>query len=161
MIATNLLHQPAVAGIVMTFRDLTERLRLEEELDQTSRLATLGTMAAGIAHEMSQPLNAISLWSEDALLAMEEGEFDRDHLKQVMKVAVEQTQRLRGIVDHMRVFSRRDTGTTDVFDVRDSLRVSVQLIERQFAAEESPSCSTCRRIRSRRGAARCSWSRSC
>lgn len=135
VIATNLLHQPAVAGIVMTFRDLTERLRLEEELDQTSRLATLGTMAAGIAHEMSQPLNAISLWSEDALLAMEEGEFDRDHLKQVMKVAVEQTQRLRGIVDHMRVFSRRDTGTTDVFDVRDSLRVSVQLIERQFAAE--------------------------
>lgn len=135
VIATNLLHQPAVAGIVLTFRDLTERLRLEEELDQASRLATLGTMAAGIAHEMSQPLNAISLWSEDALLAMEEGEFDREHLKQVMKVAVEQAQRLRGIVDHMRVFSRRDTGTSETFDVRDSLRVSVQLVERQFAAE--------------------------
>lgn len=135
VIATNLLHQPAVGGIVLTFRDLTERLRLEEELDQASRLATLGTMAAGIAHEMSQPLNAISLWSEDALLAMEDGEFDEDHMKQVMRVAVEQAQRLRGIVDHMRVFSRRDTGTTEVFDVRDSLRVAIQLVERQFAAE--------------------------
>ena len=48
-----------------TSRDMTEYRTLQEELAQTSKLATLGTMAAGIAHEMSQPLNIIKITADD------------------------------------------------------------------------------------------------
>jgi PAS domain S-box-containing protein len=134
VIATNLLDHPDVTGIVLTVRDVTERLRLEQELDQASRLATLGTLAAGVAHEMSQPLNAISLWSQDALLSLEEGQTDPEHIKQVLTVAVEQAQRLRHIIDHMRIFSRRDIGGVETFDARDSIRAATRLLDRELAA---------------------------
>jgi two-component system, NtrC family, sensor histidine kinase PilS len=48
------------AGLVVTFQDLTERKQVEEQLRQADRLAALGQLAANIAHEIRNPLGAIS-----------------------------------------------------------------------------------------------------
>jgi two-component system sensor histidine kinase PilS (NtrC family) len=48
------------AGLVAIFQDLTERKRVEEQLRRADRLAALGQLAANIAHEVRNPLAAIS-----------------------------------------------------------------------------------------------------
>jgi len=55
-VATNLLHEPAVGAIVLNYRDITETRRAREDLELSARLASLGTLAAGIAHEIDNPL---------------------------------------------------------------------------------------------------------
>ncbi|HEY5374557.1 MAG TPA: response regulator [Polyangiaceae bacterium] len=48
-----------VLGAVMVFRDVTEHKRLQKQLELADRLASLGTMAAGVAHEVNNPLSAV------------------------------------------------------------------------------------------------------
>jgi PAS domain S-box-containing protein len=61
-VSTSLLRDDAdeMVGIVLIFADLTERKKMEEQIRRADRLATLGQLAAGIAHEIRNPLAGIS-----------------------------------------------------------------------------------------------------
>ena len=56
---TNLLEDPAVAGIVANLHDVTERSRLEAELRHAQKLESVGQLASGIAHEINTPIQFI------------------------------------------------------------------------------------------------------
>jgi PAS domain S-box-containing protein len=118
-----------------TSRDMTEYRTLQEELAQTSKLATLGTMAAGIAHEMSQPLNIIKITADDCGLMIEEGETDFRYLAQGMELIATQAMRMGEIVDQMRSFSRRDSPEVTPFDPVPPVRRAITLLERHYASE--------------------------
>lgn len=120
-----------------TSRDMTEYRTLQEELAQTSKLATLGTLAAGIAHEMSQPLNIIRITADDNRLLMEEDgmEADAAYLRQGMELISTQAARMGEIVDQMRSFSRRDGPEVVPFDPVQPVRRAVALLDRHFATE--------------------------
>ena len=118
-----------------TSRDMTEYRTLQEELAQTSKLATLGTMAAGIAHEMSQPLNIIKITADDCGLMIEEGESDVRYLAQGMELIATQAARMGEIVDQMRSFSRRDSPDVVPFDPVPPVRRAITLLERHYASE--------------------------
>jgi PAS domain S-box len=124
-----------IVQILGSARDVTERKRLQEELVQTSKLATLGTLAAGMAHEMSQPLNIIRIWAESALSRLRDGEADMARLDKVLSIVADQTERMGKIIDHMRTFSRRDGSSTQLFNPADSVRAAVELVSNQFALE--------------------------
>ena len=62
----HLMHDSAVGGILVNFRDITERIRAQEairerelQLSHAARISTTGEMAAALAHELNQPLFAI------------------------------------------------------------------------------------------------------
>jgi two-component system NtrC family sensor kinase len=55
----NLLHVPAVRGIVVNSRDVTDRRVAEQALLQSEKLATMGQLLAGVAHELNNPLSVI------------------------------------------------------------------------------------------------------
>lgn len=59
-VATNLLHDPAVQGIVTNYRDVTDRKRAEELRLRSQKLEALGTIAGGIAHDFNNILLAIT-----------------------------------------------------------------------------------------------------
>ncbi|MCW2243316.1 sensor histidine kinase [Azospirillum canadense] len=125
----------AIVQLLGSARDITERKKFQEELVQTSKLATLGTLAAGMAHEMSQPLNIIRIWSENALSRLRDGDTDTARLDKVLTIVADQTERMGKIIDHMRTFSRRDGGGMQMFDPAASVRAAVDLVANQFALE--------------------------
>ncbi|MFQ5971330.1 MAG: PAS-domain containing protein, partial [Alphaproteobacteria bacterium] len=119
---------PAVQLVV---RDVTQRKIAEAQLIQASKLATLGEMAAGLTHELNQPLNIVRMAADASLILMEDGEADlEDHRRQFTRIS-EQTQRMAGIIDHMRVFSRLDDADGEAFDLVGCLKRSTDLIAEQ------------------------------
>jgi len=114
--------------------DITEQKEAQAQLIRTSRLATLGEMASGIAHELNQPLSVVGMAAENSLISMEEGTFDTEFVRKKLQTIVGQRDRMAGIVNHMRLFSRRDTTAMELFDPVECVRGAVGLIAKQFQA---------------------------
>lgn len=124
-----------IVQLLGSSRDITDRKRFQEELVQTSKLATLGTLAAGMAHEMSQPINIIRLWAENAAVRLSEEVFDRGRLEKALTLIVEQSERMGQLIDHIRTFGRSDGGGQGNFNPGRSVQRAMQLVENQFALE--------------------------
>lgn len=127
--------QGEIVQILGSSRDITDRKRFQEEMVQTSKLATLGTLAAGMAHEMSQPLNIIRLWSENALSRVREELSDTGRLEKALNLIIEQTDRMGQLIDHVRTFGRKDGGGQRSFDPDHTVRHAVEMVEHQFTLE--------------------------
>ena len=91
-----------VTGSVWTFQDLTRIKEMEEEVKRKKWLATIGEMAAGIAHEIRNPLASISGTMQ--VLKREKG-LDQD-ARQMMAIAVTETDRLNSIVSSFLKYAR-------------------------------------------------------
>ncbi len=123
-----------IVQLLGSARDVTERARLRAELAQASKLATLGTLAAGIAHELSQPLNVIRLWAENGLSRLREGALDGARLERLLALVSDQAERMGRIIDHMRPFSRSGDGA-DAFDPRAAVLAAADIVRHQYALE--------------------------
>ena len=102
--------QPAVLAFA---RDVTERVRLRAQLEQADRLTALGVMAAGVAHEINNPLTFISLATD---LLRQRLKSDDGNLSLLGDIE-EGVERVASIVRDLRVFSRYEEespGTTDL-----------------------------------------------
>ena len=94
-------------------RETETRLRAtQQDLVETARRATIGTVCAGMAHEMSQPVNVIGLWAERARSS---GEVPA-RLDRALGVVLEQTRRLGLLLDRIRLLSRQANGEGNIFD---------------------------------------------
>jgi two-component system cell cycle sensor histidine kinase/response regulator CckA len=120
----------------LVIRDITERRQVQEQLVQTSKLATLGEMAAGLVHELSQPLNIIRLTAEGALLFMERGKATPEWQGQQFELIAEQSQRTAEIIDDIRIFSRRDSSPIQVFDAVGAVRSALAVLAGQMRPDE-------------------------
>lgn len=92
-----------VHGAVLAVEDHTDQLRLTEQLRHTEKLATVGQLAAGLAHEIGTPLNVISGRAEFVLKKLPEDTDLRRHLTRI----IGQIDRISGIVSQMLVFARK------------------------------------------------------
>ncbi len=91
--------------------DITRRKELEEEsrqhqklLAHTNRVATVGEMATGFAHELNQPLAAISMFADTCLTKLKSDPYDTDSVLSILKSLSEQSLRAGSIVDRIRKF---------------------------------------------------------
>jgi PAS domain S-box-containing protein len=84
--------------------DITELKQRAEQLQQSARMAMLGEMATGAAHELRQPLAGISFAAQNAEFALDSGNLDsvRTRLGRI----IQQTERASAIIEHMRLFGR-------------------------------------------------------
>jgi C4-dicarboxylate-specific signal transduction histidine kinase len=119
-------------GHVITAKDVTDLRNSEKQLVQASKLATLGEMATGIAHELNQPLGVIRMASSNSIKRIEKGHLDPDYLSKKLVRIEEQTERASQIINHMRVFGRKADGKMEPFDLHDSLSEVASLARAQL-----------------------------
>ena len=89
-------------GILVTFQDLTQLKKIEEDLKRTDRLAAIGRLAAGMAHEIRNPLASIS---GSVQLLMEAEHVQPDDLR-LMGIVVKEADRLNGLLTDLLGFAR-------------------------------------------------------
>ncbi len=92
----------AQIGIIGTFQDLTQIRNLEEEMHKKERLATIGEMAAGMAHEIRNPLASLSGSIE---VLKSELRLD-DENRKLMEIAVKEADRLNSIITQFLLYAR-------------------------------------------------------
>ncbi|NMZ99981.1 PAS domain-containing sensor histidine kinase [Pseudomonas lundensis] len=97
-------------------RDNTEVRRSQQQLTQSAKMATLGEMATGLAHEINQPLNVMRMAIVNVLKRLSNGDVQIDYLQEKLNRLDTQVQRAARVVDHMRVFGRRSEIEQQVFN---------------------------------------------
>ncbi len=110
-----------VRGIVGMSFDITERKRIAAQINQSSRVSAMGDMASALAHELNQPLGAISMYLEGVKIALLRDTPEHSALKPV-ELAREQSLRAGDIIRRLRAFVsggdkvRRPESVADVVD---------------------------------------------
>ncbi len=117
-----------VTGMVHSMHDVTEWKRVQEHLVRTEKLAALGRLAASLAHEINNPLQALS----SGLRLIGHPGLDDDRRRQYIKIAAREVQRLIDLVERMRGFYRPSTGTPKPSDVNDLLREVLALAGKEL-----------------------------
>ncbi len=86
--------------------EIEKRKEGERIADQQSRLASLGELATGMAHEITQPLNAVSFALENLRTRIVAGTVDERYFREKMDVITADIERVRRVIDHVRLFAR-------------------------------------------------------
>jgi C4-dicarboxylate-specific signal transduction histidine kinase len=111
-------------------REVEQVAALREQLAHVGRVGTLGEMAAGLAHELNQPLTAIHLEASAAIeLNTNEMPESREGLLEAMSVIRDQSLRAGDIVRRMRTFARRSQPKREATDIRPLIREVLALVD--------------------------------
>jgi two-component system, NtrC family, sensor kinase len=122
-------HQ-ATPGAVVVWQDRTEQRRLENSLLQAGKLAAIGQLAAGVAHEINNPLTAINV-NAQILQMMIPGEGD---LAESVELIARAGQRASKVVGSLLDFARQSQYSFEPGDVNQSLQQALELIAHQLRA---------------------------
>jgi PAS domain S-box-containing protein len=112
-VAAPLLDRGAIAGAVVTFRDVGERRRLEEQLRHAQKMEAVGQLAGGVAHDFNNHLTAIMSFAGFARGALPEGHAARADLAELQQAAERAAQLTRQLL----AFSRRQVLQPRVIDL--------------------------------------------
>lgn len=115
-----------VAGAVETIRDITQTRRLEEKVRQSERLASVGKLAAGVAHEINNPLSAVIGISGVLLRRLPADHADRGPLQEISDYGKRCARIVRDLLNYARQMPPEKRST----DMNRLVRESVQRIER-------------------------------
>jgi len=126
-----------VVSLFGVFRDITDERRIEESMRRSERMASIGTMAAGIAHEINNPLSYVlgnlQLLQEDICeLQRKVGDQTLAGMRGMLEDCAAGAQRIRKIVDGVRSFTRVEAATERVVDVNDAVRSAVAFAEHEI-----------------------------
>jgi signal transduction histidine kinase/ActR/RegA family two-component response regulator len=121
-----------IAGYVGTVVDLTADRELQTRLQMSERMASLGTLAAGIGHEVNNPLTYIMgnlEMAQSALQRFQRSQSSQDADKGLshIKVALDGSERIRDIVQGLRVFSRSNEAEVGLVDPRECLEAALRI----------------------------------
>ena len=98
-------------------RDISDRKVAERKVLHSSKLATIGEMAAGLVHELSQPLYVMKLLSETAQFSLKKGEINITEQIDFIKKLDQQCNRMANIFQLMRTFTNKIDTTEDLFSL--------------------------------------------
>lgn len=115
-------------AILVMLRDISERKRLQDRLRKTERIAELGTVASGMAHEIGTPMNVI--------LGRAEYLMDRvtdEAVKKGLHTIVSQVERITRVMNQLLAFARRKPPERGPLALRDVIENSVEMFQERLA----------------------------
>jgi len=126
---------PGRRALLVTTSDITKRLEAEQQLIQASKMATLGEMATGVAHELNQPLAVIKTASRFFIKKVKNNEPILPHLLSTMAEEIDShVDRASRIINHMREFGRKVDRKLDPISVNEVLKKSFEIFSQQLKA---------------------------
>jgi signal transduction histidine kinase len=121
-------------GSVGVFTDMREVLQMRKDLEEahlqlveSERIASIGKMAAGVAHEINNPLSGILIYAE---LLRERMKEDPQHSKDITEI-IDQTLRCKNIVSELLEFSRQAVGKISSFSLKELIDKTLSLMVNQ------------------------------
>ncbi|MQA29656.1 MAG: PAS domain-containing protein [Luteitalea sp.] len=130
--ATHLETPRGRAGYIVTFQDVTEVKKLDRQARIQQRLAAVGEMAAGIAHEIRNPLAAMSgsiqILRQDLPLSAEQ--------EQLMEIVLRESERLNATIGSFLAYARPQKFAIARFDVRRALNDTARLLRNSSDVHE-------------------------
>jgi PAS domain S-box-containing protein len=131
--ARNLLQDPVVGGVVVNYRDITERREaetnrrsLEDQLSQAQKMEAVGRLAGGVAHDFNNILTGINGYAQILLASVKEGDPAKADLQQIM-LAVERASNLTG---QLLAFSRKQVIAPRLLDLNRVVEGCTKMLRR-------------------------------
>ena len=113
--------------------DRSQQFELEKQLLQANRLMILGTLGAGMAHELNNPLTSISLEAENLLDLCQENEIDKRSARESIEVILNGVDRMKRVIDHLLSYVRKGGyNSQDVVSVQELFEDALLFLDRQF-----------------------------
>jgi two-component system sensor histidine kinase HydH len=130
--ASKIINEEGVfVGQVFILRDLAEVRRLQDEIRRKEKLAAIGDLAAGVAHEIRNPLSSIK-----GIASYYKGKFaDGSEDKEMAGVMVEETDRLNRVISELLEFARPSKLNLKLSDLNELLKHSALLVQQEAAAK--------------------------
>jgi C4-dicarboxylate-specific signal transduction histidine kinase len=130
----------AMIHIMGDLRETTQEMeRREQELRdkqaqlvQAGKLATLGELTTGVAHELNNPLNNIGLYVGNVIDQIRLGEIESERLVGDLEKTMEQVRKATEIISHLRTFGRAARVSIEQVDVDDVIERSLLLVQEQL-----------------------------
>jgi C4-dicarboxylate-specific signal transduction histidine kinase len=114
-------------------RETAQELRdKQEQLVQAGKLATLGELTTGVAHELNNPLNNIGLFVGNVIDHIQLGEADPKRIVGDLEKAMEQVRKATEIITHLRTFGRPAPVALEPVDVNEVIERSLHLVQEQL-----------------------------
>jgi len=123
--------------VIASTTDISESVEKETQLIQASKMTTLGQMAAGIAHEINQPLNVIQVCADffNKMIARGQAISDQD-LGSMANDISNNVQRAAAIIQHMREFARQSNVVRAKVDINDPIRDVFKVLGHQMRVHQ-------------------------
>lgn len=130
-IAMNRLDEPAVRGIVLNYRDVTDRRRLEDQFRQAQKLEAVGRLAGGIAHDFNNILTAIQGVTQIRLEAAAGDRAAEEDLREVLTSA----DRAAALTRQLLAFSRKQILQPEILPLHVVVREIEGMLRRLIGAD--------------------------
>lgn len=121
-----------LSGVIVAFTDLTELSRMREEVQRQDRLAAVGELAAGLAHEIRNPVAAI----RGAVEELRQNLHDPAIAERLASISVRESDHLNYIISEFLAFAREPRRERDAIDLEGLLEEVAALLRRQFDGAE-------------------------
>lgn len=126
-IGLNPVNAPEEIHVLASVIDITERKRLEQQLRRTERIAELGTLASGMAHEIGTPMNVI-LGRAEYLL----GRVKEEPIQKGLQTIITQVERITKVMNQLLAFARRKSPERVPLALHEVLEHSLEMFEQRF-----------------------------
>jgi signal transduction histidine kinase len=124
-----------VTHVVEVWRDVTARSQLEAQLGHSERLAALGTLAAGVGHEINNPLASVLAGVESLQRWLERRKFAREDLveaAEVLDLLEREVHRCRDTTDKLMLLAQPVSTQPEWFDLNEAMRDTLSLLSHQM-----------------------------
>lgn len=118
------------ASHLLLLIDVTQQVKMEARVIETEKMAAVGLLASGVAHEINNPLAIVAANSEDLLDCMQKKNQapNEQEIQQVLKIISEQIERCKHITGRLLNFARRGEAGRDILDAGIAIRQIVALL---------------------------------
>jgi len=124
-------HNGEEVGKIIAFRDLTRIREMEESVRRAEKLATIGQLAAGMAHEIRNPLASIS----GAIQLLKEEKQASEHHKRLMDIIITESNRLNGLITDFLLYAQPPALNKKIVDISALIDDTLEVFSR------SPQCT--------------------